>query len=140
MAGGLLVPAVQGLGAAAGWAYRAYRAYRAIEGAKRLGEMTRGGNAVLNEAKPEECTGKCKEAKKAKNRKEVLKDATRDPDKTTLKDGTEQYTKPGGMPEANADYDSMQPQTTSSPRPGTRIGVLSDGTQVVVRPRSVPRL
>ncbi|MFF8803051.1 MULTISPECIES: hypothetical protein [unclassified Methylobacterium] len=136
-----LLPAIEGLAAAAGWAYRAYRGYRVIEGAKRLEEMARGGNAVLNEAKPEECVGKCADAKnKPKTKEDVLNDATRDPDKPTLKDGTEQYKKPGGMSAADADFDSMQPGNVKSPGGNVRIGELSDGTQVVVRPRSVPSL
>lgn len=62
---------------------------------------------MLNEAKPEECTGKCEEAEKAKTREDVLKDAKRDPKRPTLDDGSEQYVKPGGMPEADADFDAM---------------------------------
>ena len=76
----------------------------------------------------------------AETPQDVLKDATRDPKKPTLKDGTEQYNKPGGMPQADQDFDSMQPGNVQSQGGDVRTGTLSDGTQVVVRPQSVPSL
>ena len=103
--------------------------------------MARGSNAVLNEAKPEDCTADCTQAKtKPKTKEDVLKDAIRDPDKPTLKDGTEQYNKTGGMPAADTEFDAMQPGNVKTLGGGVRIGELGDGTQVVVRPRSVPSL
>ncbi len=95
---------------------------------------------MLNEAKPEECTGKCEEAEKAKTREDVLKDAKRDPKRPTLDDGSEQYVKPGGMPEADADFDAMNPRNVRSVSEKVRIGELGDGTQLVVRPLSKPSL
>ncbi|WP_156398904.1 hypothetical protein [Methylobacterium sp. Leaf469] len=143
MAAGLIVPALEGLGAAAAWGYRAYRGYRLYPRAKRLEEMSKTANTLLNEVKPDECTGKCEKVDDKKQRKtpdDVLSDATRDPEARTLKDSSEQYNKKCGMAEADADFDSMQPNNIISKPGGIRVGEIEGGTQVVVRPKSVPSL
>ena len=69
---------------------------------------------------------------------DVLAGSTPDADKPILKDGTLQQTKPGGMAAADADFDSMHPSKVDSRPAGVRIGNLDDGTQIIVRPKSVP--
>jgi len=49
---------------------------------------------------------------------------------------TEQWEKPGGMNEADKDFDSKNP-TNARPLPnGGRVGKLPDGRTIVVRPTS----
>jgi hypothetical protein len=49
-----------------------------------------------------------------------------------------QLQKSGGIGAADSDFDSMQPGHVKDYGNGVRTGVLEDGTQVVVRPRSQP--
>jgi RHS repeat-associated protein len=47
-----------------------------------------------------------------------------------------QFSKPGGMAEANADFDALRPINVQSRGGGMRTGQLSDGSKVTVRPQS----
>lgn len=49
---------------------------------------------------------------------------------------TKQWVKPGGMPEANRDFDGLRPGNISELPDGGRRGVLPDGRNINVRPDS----
>jgi RHS repeat-associated protein len=49
---------------------------------------------------------------------------------------TKQHEKPGAMPEANADFDMANPSGVQSKGNGIRVGQLSDGRTIIVRPNS----
>ena len=47
-----------------------------------------------------------------------------------------QFSKPGGMGKANADFDALRPTNVQSRGNGVRTGELGDGSKVTVRPHS----
>jgi len=49
---------------------------------------------------------------------------------------TTQWEKPGGMPDANRDFDQLNPSNVRDLPNGGRVGTLPDGRTVVVRPTS----
>jgi hypothetical protein len=49
---------------------------------------------------------------------------------------TQQFEKPGGIQEANSDFDKAKPQKISDKGNGIRVGQLPDGRTIVVRPNS----
>ena len=49
---------------------------------------------------------------------------------------TSQWTKPGGMAEADRDFDDKHPENVRPPPGGGRVGVLPDGRKIIVRPDS----
>lgn len=49
---------------------------------------------------------------------------------------TTQWEKAGGMPEADADFDNLQPTDVRDRPGGGRIGQLPEGKTVIVRPDS----
>jgi hypothetical protein len=71
---------------------------------------------------------------------DVVAGSTPDPDKPVLKDGTFQQNKQGGMPQANSDFDSLNPQNVVDQGGDVRTGTLPDGTRVAVRTKSTPSL
>ena len=50
--------------------------------------------------------------------------------------GTRIWTKPGGLDEANKDFDKMNPSNVANKGNGVRVGTLEDGRRVIVRPNS----
>ncbi len=49
---------------------------------------------------------------------------------------TRQWEKPGGMPEANKDFDAKKPKNVRPLPGGGRVGDLPDGRKIIVRPDS----
>ncbi|WP_230781769.1 RHS repeat-associated core domain-containing protein [Sphingomonas sp. Leaf37] len=49
---------------------------------------------------------------------------------------TKQFEKPGGLQEANEDFDKSKPQNVSDKGNGIRVGPMPDGRTIIVRPRS----
>ncbi|TSJ88236.1 hypothetical protein [Chitinimonas sp. BJB300] len=60
--------------------------------------------------------------------------AEKEPGKT--RGPSEIWTKPGGIEEANRDFDGLKPSGVKDISNGGRTGVLPDGRRIVVRPNS----
>jgi hypothetical protein len=49
---------------------------------------------------------------------------------------TSQWEKPGGMPEAEKDFNDLNPSDVKNYPNGVKVGTLGDGSSVIVRPQS----
>ncbi|MCL6653245.1 hypothetical protein A6R70_13200 [Agrobacterium rubi] len=120
---GLLGP----LGAAIGVAMLAYDAYE-------LYQMYNESHSETSDEDPGECTGDCAEAKK-KREQEKIDEMDSD---STQKPGDKDFNKdrPGTFDDANKDFDDLVGGDSIDKGNGIRIGNLSDGRTVTVRPNS----
>jgi hypothetical protein len=68
---------------------------------------------------------------------DIVQEATRTVPDRLRKNRAAQYQKPGGIAEANADFDRLRPAGVVNKGEGIRVGKLPDGRTAVVRGRSL---
>ncbi len=71
---------------------------------------------------------------------DVASGATPDPDNPKLTGGAKQLVKPGNFGTADDDFDSLQLPDVQNKPDGVRVGTLSDGNAVTVRPSNEPTI